>query len=197
MFQKPGLADMFGRDQQQIQSMVKLIDDILDVARISHNRLSVRPRATELSSLVKRAVGQLSGQAAAAGVAIAVQAEETIQGCWDEFRIEQVIINLLTNALRYGDGKPVTVSLHAVPDGACIEVRDQGKGIPAGDQQRIFEQFERGADGISPDGFGLGLYISRQLVEAHGGSIGLQSEAGQGSVFTVTLPLAVPGTPSP
>ncbi|ABM36387.1 hybrid sensor histidine kinase/response regulator [Polaromonas naphthalenivorans] len=197
MFQKPGLADMFGRDQQQIQSMVKLIDDILDVGRISHNRLSVRPRPTELSSLVKRAVGQLSGQAAAAGVAVAVQAEETIQGCWDEFRIEQVVINLLTNALRYGDGKPVTVSLHAVPDGACIEVRDQGKGIPAGDQQRIFEQFERGADRISPDGFGLGLYISRQLVEAHGGSIGLESEAGKGSVFTVTLPLAMPETVSP
>ncbi|CAM3333751.1 hybrid sensor histidine kinase/response regulator [Polaromonas hydrogenivorans] len=197
MFQKPGLADMFGRDQQQIQSMVKLIDDILDVARISHNRLSVRPRPTELSSLVKRAVGQLSGQAAAAGVAIAVQAEETIQGCWDEFRIEQVVINLLTNALRYGDGKPVAISLFAVPDGACIEVHDQGKGIPAGDQQRIFEQFERGADRISPDGFGLGLYISRQLVEAHGGRIGLQSEAGKGSVFTVTLPLAVPETVSP
>lgn len=197
MFQKPGLADMFNRDQQQIQSMVKLIDDMMDASRIRHNRLSVRPRPTELSSLVKQAVGQLSGQAAAAGVAVAVQAEELIQGCWDAFRIEQVVINLLTNALRYGDGKPVTVSLHAVPDGACIEVRDHGKGIPVGDQQRIFEQFERGTDRISPDGFGLGLYISRQLVEAHGGRIGLQSEAGQGSVFTVTLPLAVPETPSP
>jgi signal transduction histidine kinase len=196
MFQKPGLADMFGRDQQQIQSMVKLIDDILDVGRISHNRLSVRPRPTELSSLVKRAVSQLSGQAAAAGVAVAVQAEEPIQGCWDAFRIEQVVINLLANALRYGDGKPVTISVHAVPDGACIEVRDQGRGIPAGDLQRIFEQFERGADRISPDGFGLGLYISRQLVEAHGGRIELESEAGKGSAFTVILPLAVPETPS-
>ena len=113
-------------------------------------------------------------------------------GCWDEFRIQQVIINLLTNALRYGDGKPVTISLAAVPDGARIEVRDQGKGIAAGDQQRIFEPFERGADGISPQGFGLGLYISRQLVEAHGGTLALASDARNGAVFTVTLPLAVP-----
>lgn len=194
MFQRTGLAEMFSRDQQQIQSMVELIDDILDVSRIQHNRLSVRPRPTELSSLVKRAVGQLSSQAAAAGVPVAVQADQAIQGCWDEFRIQQVIINLLTNALRYGDGKPVSISLVPVSDGARIDVCDQGKGIPAGDQQRIFEQFERGADHISPDGFGLGLYISRQLVEAHGGRIGLASEVGKGSVFSVTLPLAVPET---
>lgn len=194
LFDKTGLAQMFSRDQQQIQSMVSLIDDILDVSRIQHNRLSVRPRPTELSSLVKRAVGQLSGQAAAAGVPVAVHADQAIQGCWDEFRIQQVIINLLTNALRYGDGKPVSISLVPVPDGARIDVCDQGKGIPAGDQQRIFEQFERGADHISPDGFGLGLYISRQLVEAHGGRIELASGAGKGSVFSVTLPLAVSET---
>ncbi|MEO7161012.1 MAG: hybrid sensor histidine kinase/response regulator [Polaromonas sp.] len=194
LFQKTGLAEMFSRDQQQIQSMVELIDDILDVSRIQHKRLSVRPRSTELSSLVKRAVGQLSSQVAAAGIPVTVQADQEIQGCWDEFRIQQVIINLLTNALRYGDGKPVSISLVAVPDGARIDVCDQGKGIAAGDQQRIFEQFERGADPISPDGFGLGLYISRQLVEAHGGSIELASKAGKGSVFSVTLPLAVPET---
>jgi signal transduction histidine kinase len=196
MFEKPSLADMFNRDQQQIQSMVELIDDMLDVSRIRHNRLSVRPRPTELSGLVKRAVAQLSGRAAAAGIPVAVHAEETIPGCWDEFRIQQVIINLLTNALRYGDGKPVAISLACAPGGARIEVRDQGKGIPACDQQRIFEQFERGADRISPDGFGLGLYISRQLVEAHGGTVELDSEIGKGSVFTVTLPLAVPETAS-
>jgi len=192
MFQKAGLADMFSRDQQQIHSMVELIDDMLDVSRIRHNRLSVRPRPTELSSLVERAVGQLSGQAAAAGCSIVVHAEQAISGCWDEFRIQQVVINLLTNALRYGKGKPVTISLAAVPDGARIEVRDQGKGIPVADQQRIFKQFERGADRISPDRFGLGLYISRQLVEAHGGAIELVSEEGKGSVFSVNLPLAAP-----
>ena len=195
LFQKSGLAEMFGRDQQQIQSMVTLIDDMLDVSRIRHNRLTVRPRPAELSSLVKRAVGQVCSQASAAGIRVTVDAEQAIKGCWDEFRIQQVIINLLNNAIRYGEGKPVTISLVPVPEGACIEVRDQGKGIAICDQQRIFEQFEqfeRGEDSVSPSGFGLGLYISRQLVEAHGGTIRLVSAVGKGSVFTILLPLAVP-----
>ena len=192
LFQKSGLAEMFGRDQQQIQSMVTLIDDMLDVSRIRHNRLTVRPRPAELSSLVKRAVGQVCSQASAAGIRVTVDAEQAIKGCWDEFRIQQVIINLLNNAIRYGEGKPVTISLVPVPEGACIEVRDQGKGIAICDQQRIFEQFERGEDSVSLSGFGLGLYISRQLVEAHGGTIRLVSAVGKGSVFTILLPLAVP-----
>ncbi|MDQ3058687.1 MAG: hybrid sensor histidine kinase/response regulator [Pseudomonadota bacterium] len=193
MFAPAGLADMFGRDQAQIQSMVALIDDMLDVSRIRHNRLCIRPRPAELSRLVERAVGQLSGQAAAAASPISVQAAPAIEGCWDEFRIQQVIVNLLTNALRHGAGKPVTVSLVSLPGAARIEVCDQGPGIAAADQQRIFEQFERGADSNGqPAGFGLGLYISRRLVEAHGGTLDVQSEAGQGAVFIVTLPLAVP-----
>lgn len=197
MFAPAGLAEMFGRDHEQIQSMVGLIDDMLDVSRIRHNRLCIRPRPTELSRLAERAVGQLCGQAATAGSAISVQAAPVIEGCWDEFRIQQVIVNLLANALRHGAGKPVTLSLSSLPGAARIEVRDQGPGIAAADQQRIFEQFERGADSNGrPAGFGLGLYISRRLVEAHGGTLDVQSQAGQGAVFSVTLPLAVPAEAS-
>lgn len=192
MFLKPGLAEMFNRDQLQIQSMVTLIDDMLDVSRIRHQRLTVRPRAAELSHLMKRAVDQVTIQAAAAGIAIKVDANKEITGCWDEFRIQQVIVNLLNNAIRYGESKPVTVSLTSVAQGACIEVRDQGKGIPVNDQKRIFRQFERGENSVTPAGFGLGLYISQQLVEAHGGTIELRSEVGKGAVFTVMLPLALP-----
>ena len=192
MFQKSGLEEMFGRDQQQIQSMVTLIDDMLDVSRIRQNRLTVRPRPAELSSLVKRAVAQVEIQAAAAGTAIRVEADSAIAGCWDEFRIQQVIVNLLNNAIRYGEGKSVTISLNAVPQGACIKVRDQGKGIAATDQKRIFQQFERGEDSAEPCGFGLGLYISQQLLEAHGGTIELVSEVAKGTVFTVFLPLTPP-----
>ena len=192
MFQKPGLAEIFGSDQHQIQSMVTLIDDMLDVSRIRHNRLRVRPRPAELSSVVKRAVAQVSSQAATAGTVITLKADAEIAGCWDEFRIQQVIVNLLNNAIRYGQGKPVTVTLSAANERACIEVRDQGTGIAPADQKRIFQQFERGQDNADAPGFGLGLYISQQLVEAHGGTIELVSEAGKGAVFTVHLPLAVP-----
>jgi len=132
----------------------------------------------------------LSQQAAAAGSVIALDAPQPVEGWWDEFRIEQVIVNLLTNALRYGSGKPVEVSLRPTAEGAHIEVRDHGVGISAEDQQRIFRQFERVGDGKSADGLGLGLYITRQLIEAHGGTIRVSSEPGHGSVFSLDLPHA-------
>ena len=196
MFEKTGLAQIFSRDQHQIQNMVELIDGMLDVSRIRNNRLSIRPRPTELCAVVNRAVSQLSSQAAAAASSIAVRTGEPIQGHWDEFRIEQVIVNLLRNALHHGEKRPVEISLSTVPGSARIDIRDQGKGIPVHDQKRIFEQFERGQHSAGQAGFGLGLYISRQLVEAHGGTLDLLSHEGKGSNFRVTLPLAVPETAS-
>jgi signal transduction histidine kinase len=184
------LRRMVSRDDRQIRSMVRLIDDMLDVSRIRSGTLSVRPVQTELSALLQRVVDDLSQQAAAAGSVIALDAPQPVEGWWDEFRIEQVIVNLLTNALRYGSGKPVEVSLRPTAEGAHIEVRDHGVGISAEDQQRIFRQFERVGDGKSADGLGLGLYITRQLIEAHGGTIRVSSEPGHGSVFSLDLPHA-------
>ncbi|MNT65919.1 Sensor protein SrrB [compost metagenome] len=110
-------------------------------------------------------------------------------GVWDEFRIEQVVANLLTNALRYGARHPVRVRAFEQQGLACIEVRDQGIGISAQNQQRIFQQFERVASNPGNAGLGLGLYISEQIVLAHGGSIDVESVEGQGATFTVRLPL--------
>jgi len=190
-FDAPRLEAMFARDDRQIRNMVRLIDDMLDVSRIRSGTLSVRPVKTELSLLLQRVIDDLAQQAAAAGSAISLHAPQPVDGWWDEFRIEQVMVNLLTNALRYGSGKPVEVSLSATPRGAHIDVRDHGIGISAGDQQRIFQQFERAGGARSADGLGLGLFITRQLVEAHGGSIRVASEPGQGSVFSLDLPHAV------
>lgn len=196
LFDPASLAQMFSRDQHQVQSMIELIDDMLDISRIRNKRLSIRPRPTELSQVVQRAAAQLSAQTAASKSSIIVRAAQPVHGHWDEFRIEQVVASLLSNALRHGEGKPVEISISSVPTGACITVSDQGQGIAAHDQERIFEQFERGATHVngnaSPGGFGLGLYISRQLVEAHGGTLQVQSHPGQGAVFTVTLPVQAP-----
>jgi len=189
IFDLAHLQGMVARDKRQVQAMMRLIDDMMDVTRIRSNRLSIRPEVVDLPALLARVVGNLSNQALAAGSAITLHADVPVTALWDEFRIEQVIINLLTNALRYGEGKPVSVSLSLLPQGACISVRDQGRGISASDQQRIFEQFERVASQDGTGGLGLGLYITRQLVEAHGGSISVQSTPGEGSVFSVTLPL--------
>jgi len=184
LFDTAGLAQIFARDQLQIQRMVELIDDIVDVSRIRNKDLSIRIRPTELGAVVRRAVAQLADQAGDAR--ITVQADDLpIRGQWDEFRIEQVIVSLLRNALHHGEGKPVQVSLTRLPDSARIEVRNQGKGLSAQDQQRILDQFER-----SPNG--QGLYISRQLVQAHGGTLDWLNQEGQGSNFRVTLPLAGP-----
>lgn len=190
IFDAPYLQAMVTRDGCQIQSMVRLIDDMLDISHIRSNRLSIRPRQLELSALLTRVVDQLAKQAAAAGSSITLHAEQPVTGFWDEYRIEQVVGNLLTNALRYGMGKPVVINLTPLPEGVRLVVRDQGMGISPGDHQRIFEQFERAGDNAGSGGLGLGLYIARQLVEAHGGTIGVQSRQGEGAAFTVTLPLS-------
>jgi signal transduction histidine kinase len=189
IFDAAYLQKMVARDKVQIQNMVRLIDDMLDVTRLRNNRLSIRPGKVDLQALLERVVGNLANQAAAAGCSITLHAGQPLTGCWDEFRIEQVVVNLLTNALRYGEGKPVEVSLQTVAAGACISVRDHGRGISLADQQRIFEQFERASGNDGTGGLGLGLFITRQLVDAHGGSISVQSRPGEGSVFSVTLPL--------
>ena len=189
-FEKPQLEAMFARDDRQIRNMVRLIEDMLDVSRIRSGTLSVRPVKTELSRLLQRVIDDLGQQAAAVGCAISLHAPQPVDGRWDEFRIEQVMVNLLTNALRYGSGKPVEVSLSPTPQGAHIDVRDHGIGISPEDRERIFQQFERAGGGRSADGLGLGLFITQQLVEAHGGSIRVASEPGVGSVFSLDLPHA-------
>jgi len=111
-----------------------------------------------------------------------------IIGNWDRFRIEQVIMNLLTNAIRYGNGKPISVQVESLFGGARITVRDQGRGIALENHKRIFQRFER-AVGLEITGLGLGLYIVNEILTAHGGSVGLKSELGMGSTFFVDLPL--------
>ncbi|MES2414819.1 MAG: hybrid sensor histidine kinase/response regulator [Pseudomonadota bacterium] len=190
VFDAAYLQKMVARDQRQIQSMVRLIDDMLDVSRIQSNRLSIRPSEVDLQALLARVVGNLSNQASAAGSTITLEPGEAITGVWDEFRIEQVVINLLTNALRYGKGQPVQVRTATTANGICISVEDKGMGISEADQKRIFEQFERASGNDGTGGLGLGLFITRQLVEAHGGRIGVESRPGEGSIFSVNLPVS-------
>jgi signal transduction histidine kinase len=194
LFDAAYLGKMVARDQRQIKSMVRLIDDMLDVSRLRSNRLSLQPTEVDLPELLGRVVDSLSNQAMASGssITLTLTPTEPLSGHWDEFRIEQVIVNLLTNALRYGGGLPVEVSMKATKDGVRVEVRDQGVGISESDQQRIFEQFERAVGNDKTGGLGLGLFITRQLVQAHGGQLEVQSRIGEGSVFSVHLPLMPP-----
>lgn len=188
-FSADQLKTMFKRDRRQIESMSRLITDLVDVSRIQNGRLSVHPVELRLSGLLHRVVEDLSQQANAAGCELRLDIQEDTVGLWDEFRLEQIVINLLTNAFRYGAEKPVDVSLEVQEQRACIRVRDHGPGIGAEDQHRIFGKFERVASRAVPDGLGMGLYIARQLAEAQGGTLSVKSEMGQGATFEVALPL--------
>lgn len=194
------MSGMVKRDERQIKAMIRLIDDMLDVSRMRSGTLSIRPTQVELTGLLERVVADLSLHAGATGSTVTLLAHAPVHGRWDEFRIEQVIVNLLTNALRYGNGRPVEVSLHKLETTVRIDVRDQGRGIEPEDRERIFEPFERGVATGELKGLGLGLYISRQLAASHGGSLTVASEVGKGSTFTLVLPctdkLTAPAAPA-
>jgi signal transduction histidine kinase len=188
-FGEAQLRAMVARDGRQIQSMIRLINDMVDVSRIRSGKLSIRPTQTELSALLDRIVSDLAQRTEAAGGSIALEAPQPVEGVWDEFRVEQIIINLLTNALRYGGSKPVKVTLAQQDGRAQIVVRDQGVGISPDDQARIFDPFERAGTKDVREGLGLGLYIARQLAESHGGTLDVDSAPEQGAAFSLTLPL--------
>ncbi|HWI83004.1 hybrid sensor histidine kinase/response regulator [Ramlibacter sp.] len=185
------LGKIVERDERQIRSMIRLIDDMLDVSRLRTGRLAIVPQPCDLRALVARVVDSFGEQAAASGSRVTLEAAAApVTVACDEFRIEQVLSNLLTNAFRYGGGQPIEVRLTQQDGLAVLAVTDRGMGIGPEDQQRIFEQFERAEGADQAPGLGLGLFIARQIVQAHGGRIEVRSQLGQGSTFTVFLPLA-------
>ena len=181
---------MVERDERQIQSLIRLIEDMLDVSRIRTGKLSIRPAQFDLTQTVAQLLQSLAAQISAAQSAVNFNPGPPVVGQWDEFRIEQVISNLLTNALRYGAKKPIDVSVYIDGDQAVIDVRDQGIGISEENQLRVFQQFERVSASHVTAGLGLGLFISEQIVAAHSGTITVQSALGEGALFRVCLPLA-------
>jgi signal transduction histidine kinase len=195
-FNPEQMSGMIKRDERQIKAMIRLIDDMLDVSRMKSGTLSIRPAKVELMGLLERVVNDLSLQAAAASSILQLATHAPVEGFWDEFRIEQVIVNLLTNALRYGGGGTVELSVHQIGCNVRIDVRDHGKGIAPDFIDRIFEPYERGAKSGEPKGLGLGLYISRQLATSHGGELTVQSLPGQGATFSLLLPCSEAEVPA-
>jgi signal transduction histidine kinase len=180
---------MVDRDERQIKSLIRLIEDMLDVSRIRTGKLSIRPNRFDLVKLVSTLLENFAQQIEAAETEVSFSAPEPVEGQWDEFRIEQVVTNLLTNALRYGGRSPVQVRVYREGNEARVEVQDHGIGISEENQKRIFQQFERVSAKTVVAGLGLGLFISEQIVAAHGGSIVVESEINEGALFRVCLPI--------
>jgi PAS domain S-box-containing protein len=177
-----------GRAVAHVERLTRLVDNLFDVSQITAGRLQLQRETCDLSDAVRAVISGLSEQAAKAGCAVSFSAAGTVTGNWDRFRIEQVVTNLLTNAFKYGSGKPVAVSVEANESTARLRVRDHGMGIAAEAVERIFDRFERVATGHHQKSLGVGLYIARQVIDAHTGVVRVENSSPAGTTFIVELP---------
>jgi signal transduction histidine kinase len=175
----------------QIGRLSRLVDDLLDVTRFARGQFELRRKETALKPILDETVSRFRIISPQHTVRLG-EVDEDLKGVWDRDRLEQVLNNLVGNAIKYSpEGGEVTVSARRENDAAVVTVRDQGIGISREDRERLFDRFYR----ASPEnrggatGLGLGLYVTRRVVEAHGGTVGVNSEPGVGSEFYFTLPL--------
>jgi signal transduction histidine kinase len=175
---------------RQINRLQRLLDALLDVSRVTSHRLWLDVSAVDLVETVRELALRLETHTRDGGVELRSELpHEPLIIFGDRLRLEQVLTNLVTNAIKYGSGRPVHIHLEQRPDHAAILVKDQGIGIAMEDQARIFGRFERATVARQSESLGLGLYIAKEIVTAHGGTITVTSEPGQGATFQVLLPL--------
>jgi signal transduction histidine kinase len=174
---------------RSVERIIHLVNDMLDISRMQTGRLTLNVERVELDRTIHDVVDRLKPFCELAGCEVRSEIHSNVTGLWDRFRIEQVIINLITNAAKYAPDAPIEVHAGKQDGMAVIKVKDYGPGISVEDQKRIFERFERatGTDAVS--GLGLGLFISKEIIDLHHGKISVESELGKGSTFKVVLPL--------
>lgn len=173
--------------QDQAVRLEQIVESLLDVSRVSQGRLPMRIETVDLTAVAQDVVHRLTDDAAQVGTVLSFQADGPLPGQWDPMRLDQVVTNLVVNAIKYGRGKPVDVRVTSEGRQARLSVRDHGIGIAPEDHERIFSQFERAVSEDHYGGFGIGLWIARQIVDAFGGTITVASQPGEGACFTVTL----------
>ncbi|WP_163999110.1 sensor histidine kinase [Pyxidicoccus caerfyrddinensis] len=174
---------------QQVDRLGRLVRELLEVSRLSEGRLHLDPEPVDLVELCREVLGRFDHEMVRAGTAVHLHAPAALPGRWDRARVDGVVTHLVSNALKYGQGQPVELEVTAAPeDFARLVVRDRGIGIPPEQQAHLFQRFGRAVPLRHYGGFGLGLWFSRQVVEAHGGRIHLESAPGVGTTVTVELP---------
>ncbi|WP_348980482.1 HAMP domain-containing sensor histidine kinase [Polyangium sp. 15x6] len=182
---------------RQVARLGHLVDELLDVSRLHSGRLTLTFEPVELSALTREVAGRMAPQLATAGCRTELDMDEPVVGFWDRFRLEQVVVNLLSNAMKYGKHQPIHVTVRRQAASALLVVRDHGIGIAEKDQAKIFNRFERAVPAQNFGGLGLGLYLVHWVLTSHGGSVRVDSKPNAGATFTVELPLRPPGVDPP
>ncbi|NPC87194.1 HAMP domain-containing histidine kinase, partial [Pyxidicoccus fallax] len=176
---------------RQVERLTGLVESVLDVGRVNAGTLELRREHVDLSALVEEGVARFADDAARAGCELRLRMEPPHVWAWlDRGRVEQALGHLLGNAIKFGIGQPVDISLTEVDGRARLTVTDHGIGIPGDAMERIFGRFERAVSSHQYGGLGMGLFLTRRIAEAHGGSIRVESAAGTGTTFVLELPLA-------
>jgi len=193
LYSKENVFKLIKQTDRQLTQLTRLVDDMLDVSRIGAGRLSLKLEPVNVTTLVEELADRLSPQFAQAKIPFSIQSVGNTIVVADPYRLEQVIANLFTNAIRYASGAPLTIEVNGEVKGleageVEVRIQDRGPGIPAADQERIFQRFERGQVGHAGGGLGLGLYISKTIIDAHRGWISLDSKVGSGATFIIHLP---------
>ena len=186
----PALSRRAGLALRAGKGIAALIDSLLDASRIASGTLEIKPERCDLSALATEVVDRFTDLAEHSGCELSLRAPAPVFGNWDRLRIEQALTNVLSNALKYAAGKPVSISVSVVDTNALLEIRDNGPGVAGEEIERIFGRYERAVSVRHYGGMGLGLYLTRQIVEQHGGTVTARNLAEGGASFVIRLPVA-------
>lgn len=174
---------------RKLNRMIHLIGDMLDVSKITSGKLQVTLLEVSLNDLIKEVLTRFNNELELMKISVELKETQKVNVLADSFRLDQVITNLISNAIKYGEGKPIKIEIFHQDNMGCFSIADQGPGISSEHHDKIFERFERVASDSNIGGLGLGLYISKEIIDAHLGSIELKSSEGSGARFLVKLPL--------
>jgi len=175
---------------RHVEHLNRIVEDMLDVSRMGSGKLDLNIEMIDLRMLVQEVLERQAYGGEPARSRIAFVASGPVIGLWDRHRIQQTVVNLISNASKYGGGMPVTITVEERAENAILMVKDQGLGLAPDQTERIFERFERVPSASKTPGLGLGLFIVRNIVSQHQGTVRVESELGKGSTFIVKLPLA-------
>jgi PAS domain S-box-containing protein len=182
------LESKLGRADRSVRRLSDLVDALLDVTRIATGKLTIHPTQVDLADIVVDVVERMQESVEQSGCKLATRIERGIIGNWDSLRMGQVVTNVLSNAIKYAPKGNVELALRRDGDRVKLEISDNGPGIAAIDVLRVFGRFERAADSRHHGGLGLGLYVAREIVLAHGGAIHVTNCEPSGALFAIDLP---------